>query len=188
MAISKQSIPAGTARTASIIVLVFAVVFLLFGLSMFQAGSAPSAVAKDLQQHGQSGTVTDARVNVGRSDGARRARQVELTFLGDDGSTHVMETDHFPYFYPPIDSEPGWMDDFEIKDEILGQAVSYRLGESPAVELDSELTALANEGWSFPNYLGLALMTLGVGAAIGGTVSLVLAVRRLKNPGSTPRK
>lgn len=187
MAMSKQGIPSGTARTASIIVLAFAVIFVLFGLSMFQAGSAAGAVAKDLQLHGQHGTVTDVRANIGRSDGRRHARQVELTFLDDDGSTHVMETEHFPHFYPPLNSKVGWVDDFSTKDEIVGQPVSYRLGESPAVELDSELAALANAGWSFPNYLGLALMVMGAGAAIGGIVSLLRAVRLLRQPGTTPR-
>ena len=179
MAMSKQNIPAGTARTASIIVLVFAVIFVLFGLSMFRTGSEPGAVAKDLQAQGQRGSVTEARANVGRSDGGWRARQVELTFVGDDGSTHVMETNHFPHFYPPLDSTAGWVDDFDTKDEILGQSVTYRLGESPAVELDSELAALADAAWSFPSYLGLALMIIGVGAGFGGTVGLIRAVRRL---------
>ena len=70
--------------------------------------------------------------------------------------------------------------DFPTKGEIVGQPVRYRLGESPAVELESEIPALTATGWSFPNYLGLGLMVLGVGAAAGGTVSLVRATRRIQ--------
>ncbi|MDD0859171.1 hypothetical protein NHF46_18460 [Arthrobacter alpinus] len=44
MAISKQQVPAGTLRTASIIILAFAAAVLLFGLNMFQVGSNPGVL------------------------------------------------------------------------------------------------------------------------------------------------
>lgn len=180
MTLDKQQIPAGTLRTASIIVLGFAALLLLFGQGMFQTGSSPVQTARELQAAGLQGTLTDARVNVIRADdGEWHAMHAELAFTGSDGSRHTMETDHFPRYWPPINSAGGWVEDFPTKAELLGQPVTYRLGDSPAVELDSELPALASRGWTFPNYLGLALLVLGVGAAIGGTVSLVRAVRRL---------
>ena len=91
-----------------------------------------------------------------------------------------METNHFPRFNPNINSKRGWIDEFPTKDQIIAQPVTYRLGEHPAVELTSNLQTLATAGWSFPNYLGLALMVLGGGAAIGGVISLRRALRRIK--------
>lgn len=181
MAISKQQIPAGTLRTASIIILAFAAALLLFGLNMFQIGSNPGNAARELQATGLQGTVTDARVSVVRADdGQWHAMRAELTFMGSDGTERSLITNHFPRYGPPLSSTGGWVEDFPTKAEIVGQPVSYRLGENPAVELDSEIPALASAGWSFPNYLGLVLMVLGVGAAVGGTVSLVRAIRRLR--------
>lgn len=147
---------------------------------MFQRGSLDTNVARDLQATGLHGVVTDARANVTRTNGNLRALWVELTFLGDDGSTHAMSTNSFPHFYPPINGQRGWHDEFATKAEIVGQDVRYRLGESPAVDLVSEIPELVNTGWGFPNYLGLAIMVMGVGAAIGGTAVLFRAVRRIR--------
>ena len=91
-----------------------------------------------------------------------------------------METIHFPGFHPDLNSQRGWVDEFPTEDKIIAQPVTYRLGEHPAVELTSNLSTLATAGWSFPNYLGLALMVLGGGAAIGGAISLRRAMRRIK--------
>lgn len=181
MAISKQQVPARTLRTASIIILAFAAALLLFGLNMFQLGSNPVNTARDLQESGLPGTVTDARVNVGLNDsGIHQSFRVELTFTGSDGTEHTLTTNHFPDYPGPGISTRGWLVDFPTKGEIVGQPVRYRLGESPAVELESEIPALTATGWSFPNYLGLGLMVLGVGAGVGGTVSLVRAIRRIQ--------
>ncbi|POH74158.1 hypothetical protein [Arthrobacter glacialis] len=181
MAISKQRIPARTLRTASIIILAFAATMLLFGVNMFQVGSNPGSSARELQESGLPGTVTDARVNVGYAgDGLQHLFRVELTFLGSDGTKHTLTTNHFPLHPAPSTSTQGWLLDFPTKAEIVGQPVRYRLGESPAVELEREIPALVAEGWSFPNYLGLGLMVLAVGAAVGGTVSLVRAMRQIR--------
>lgn len=177
---SKQQIPAGTLRTASIIILAFAAAALLFGLNMFQLGSNPGSTARGLQATGLHGTVTDARVNVGFDGGMFHVYRAELTFLGSDGTEHSLTTNHFPRNPSPGSSNRGWLEDFPTKAEIVGQPVSYRLGGNPAVELDSEIPALVAAGWSYPNYLGLVFMICGVGAAVGGTVSLVRAVRRLR--------
>lgn len=181
MSTNEVQIPDGTRRTAAVIILVFAAALLLFGLNMIQLGNNPGNTARDLQSTGRHGTVTDARSNVVRADdGQWHAMRAELTFTGSDGSRHTMVTNHFPRYAPPITSTGGWVDSFPTKTGIVGQPVTYRLGNSPAVELDSELPALATAGWSFPNYLGLALMAMGVAAAVGGTVTLVRAVRQLK--------
>lgn len=181
MAISKQQIPAGTLRTASIIILAFAAALLLFGVNMFQIGSNPGNTARELQATGLRGTVADARVNVGyTNNGIHHVFRAELTFNGSDGAEHTLNTNHFPRDPSPGTNTDGWIEDFPTKAEIVGQSVSYRLGENPAVELDSEIPALVTAGWSLPNYLGLALMVLGAGAAVGGTVSLVRAVRRIR--------
>ena len=178
---STPSLPAKTLRTASIIILAFAVALVLFGQTMFQTGSKPATTAKDLQTSGLPGTVVDARVSVGRNQsGNLSALTVELSFSGSEGQEHVMKTNHFPRFHPNINSKHGWVDEFPTKDQIIAQPVTYRLGEHPAVELTSNLPELAAEGWSFPNYLGLALMVLGGGAAIGGVISLRRAMRRIK--------
>lgn len=180
MTLGKQQIPAGTLRSASIVVLAFAALLLLLGQGIFHTGSSPVQTAKDLQAGGLHGIVTDARVNeVRSSDGQWHAMHAELAFTGSDGSRHTMETDHFPRYWPAIDSPGGWVVEFPTRAEMLDQPVTYRLGDSPAVELDSELPALAGRGWSFTNYLGVALMLLGAGAGLGGTVSLVHAQRRL---------
>ncbi|WP_161623940.1 hypothetical protein [Paeniglutamicibacter gangotriensis] len=174
-------LPAKTLRTASIIILAFAVALVLFGQTMFQTGSKPVTTARDLQSSGLPGTVVDARVQVGRIEsGSLSAGPVELTFIGSEGQEHVIETNHFPRFNPNINSKRGWIDEFPTKDQIIAQPVTYRLGEHPAVELTSNLQTLATAGWSFPNYLGLALMVLGGGAAIGGVISLRRALRRIK--------
>ncbi|ALO66002.1 hypothetical protein AS189_05210 [Arthrobacter alpinus] len=181
MAISKQQVPAGTLRTASIIILAFAAAVLLFGLNMFQVGSNPGSTARELQGSGLPGTVTDARVNVGHGgDGLQHVFRVELIFMGSDGTEHSLTTNHFPRDPAPSTSTQGWVEDFPTKAEIVGQPVRYRLGESPAVELEREIPVLVTAGWSFPNYLGLGLMVLGVGAGVGGTVSLVRAMRRIR--------
>lgn len=181
MTASKQKIPAGTLRTASIIVLAFAAVLLLFGQGLFQAGSSDATTARELQSSGLKGAVIDARVNVVRADdGEWHAMGVELTFAGSDGGEHTLQSNHFPTYYPPLSSTGGWVEDFPTKEKVVGQPVSYRLGEHPAVELDSEIPALASAGWGFPNYLGLALMVMGLGAAIGGVVGLVRSGGRRK--------
>lgn len=179
MTSDKQQIPAGMQRTASIIVLAFAAGLLLFGQGMLQAGSSDATTARELQTSGLKGTVIEARANVVRADdGEWHAMGVELTFTGSEGDDHILQTNHFPVYYPPVDSTGGWVEDFPTKDQIVGQPVSYRLGGHPAVELESELPALSSAGWGMPHYLGLALMVMGLGAAIGGTVGLVRAVRR----------
>lgn len=175
------SIPAKTLRTASIIILAFAVALVLFGQTMFQIGSSPAVTARDLQASGLPGTVVDARVSVGRTqNGMLSALTVELSFIGSEGQEHVMKTNHFPRFHPSLNSKQGWVDEFPTKDQLIAQPVTYRLGEHPAVELTGNLPALATEGWSFPNYLGLALMVLGGGAGVGGVISLRRALRRIK--------
>ncbi|MBP2413314.1 hypothetical protein JOF48_002113 [Arthrobacter stackebrandtii] len=177
----RPALPATTLRTASIVILLFAAMLLLFGYSTFRAGNSDASTAQELQSSGLPGIVNDAKVNVGRGSSRQwHASHVELTFTGTDGSQHTMQTDHFPHFTPPVDSTAGWFSDFPTKNEIVGQPVLYRLGESPAVELSSEIPALASTGWSFPNYLGLAIMAMGAAAAIGGSVSLVRSVRRLR--------
>ncbi|MFC8304633.1 hypothetical protein ACFUCV_13230 [Specibacter sp. NPDC057265] len=181
MTANNQQIPAGTLRTASIIVLVFAAVLLLFGQGMFRAGGSDSATAQELQDSGLQGTVMDARANVVRADdGEWHAMAVELTFAGSDGQEHTLQSNHFPSYHPPLDSTGGWVADFPTKDQIVGQPVAYRLGGRPAVELESELPALASDGWGMPNYLGLTLMVLGGGAAVGGVLGLRQAGRRRK--------
>lgn len=181
MAISKQQVPARTLRTASIIILAFAAALLLFGANMFQVGSNPGNAARELQESGLPGTVTDARVNVGYADdGLQHLFHVELSFLGSDGTDSTLTTNHFPRDPGPSTSIQGWVEDFPTKAEIVGQPVRYRLGASPTVELESEIPALIAAGWSFTNYLGLGLMVMGVGAAVGGTVSLVRAMHLIR--------
>lgn len=181
MTANKQQVPASTLRTASIIALAFAAVLLLFGQGMVQTAGSDAKTARELQSSGLQGTVVDARANVVRADdGEWHAMGVELTFTGQDGEEHTLGTNHFPHYYPPLDSTGGWVDDFPTKDEILGQPVRYRLDGSPAVELASELTAISGAGWGFANYLGLALMVMGAGAAVGGVLGLVRARRRGK--------
>lgn len=181
MSSSNQQIPAGTQRTASILVLAFAAVLLLFGQGMLQTGSSDATTARELQTSGLVGTVIDARANVVRADdGEWHAMAVELTFTGSEGDEHTLATNHFPTYYPPVNSTGGWVEDFPTKAKIVGQSVFYRLDERPAVELEGELPALASAGWSFPNYLGLALMVMGLGAATGGVVGLVRARNRRK--------
>lgn len=170
-----------TLRTGGLMILVFAAVFLLFGSGMFQRGSLDANVARDLQATGLHGVVTDARANVGKSNGDLSALRVELTFMGDDGATHTMNTNHFPYFHPAGNGPIGWHDEFPTKAEIVGQDVLYRVGESPAVDLVSEIPDLVNSGWGFPNYLGLAFMVMGVGAVVGGAAVLVRAARRSRS-------
>lgn len=168
-----------TLRTAGLLILAFAVVFLLFGTAMIQAGSREANVARDLQAIGVHGVVTDARVSVSRhKDGNMAAFQAELTFSGDDGSEHVMETNNYPRFPPAINAKRGWHDEFPTKAEIVGQDVLYRLGESPAVDLVSEIPELVNSGWGFPQYLGLAFVVMGAGGVVGGAAVLVRAARR----------
>ncbi|MBB2994664.1 hypothetical protein E9229_000855 [Paeniglutamicibacter cryotolerans] len=176
-------IPARTQRTASIIILLFAAAFLLFGQNMFQAGSHDSKTAQALQASGMPGIVTDVRAHVGRgsNNNMPRVLRLELTFAGTGGEEHTIETNHFSQSSNVFDiSKRGWVDDFPARDEIIGQPVAYLLGESPAVEMTSELPAMATRGWTFPNYLGIALMIMGSGAAIGGTVSLMRAKHQIK--------
>lgn len=181
-----SSIPAKTLRTASILGLVFAAALLLFGLNLIRLGSSDAATARDLQASGSSGTVIDARSSVGRGeDGLPRAMQAELTFVGEDGAEHTMETDDYPRYHPPVNSPYGWVDEFPTEGQIVGQPVRYRLGDSPAVVLVSEMPALASAGWGFPHYLGLALMVLGGGAAIGSAAGLVRSARRIKSTGAS---
>lgn len=183
-------IPAKTMRTASIIILAFAAAFLLFGQNMFRIGSQDTVTAQELQTSGLPGIVTDVRANVERGSNTEvvSVLRLELTFAGADGKEHTIETNHFPQSTDVFDaSERGWVDDFPARDEIIGQPVAYRLGEMPAVEMTSELPALASQGWTFPNYLGIALMVMGGSAAIGGTVSLIRANRRIRSEKSSGR-
>ena len=174
-------VPAQTMKTASIIILAFAAALILFGLNMFQLGAKDAQTAQNLQASGLPGTVIDARSLVVRvDDGQLHALHVELTFEDADGEQHTLDTNHFPRYHPPLNSKQGYVEDFPTKDQIVGQAVTYRLGKNPAVELTSELPVIASKGWSFPNYLGIALMVMGCGAAIGGVVALVRATRRLR--------
>ncbi len=180
----RPALPASTLRTASIVILMFAAVLLLFGYSTFRTGSSDARTARELQAAGLPGVVNDAKANVGRgSDRQWHALHVELAFTGSDGSRHTMQTDHFPHFNPPVDSTSGWISDFPSKGEIVGQPVLYRVGGSPAVELASEVPELAGAGWSFPNYLGLGIMAMGAAAAVGGSVSLGRSVQRLRADG-----
>lgn len=175
------SLPAKTMRTASIIILIFSAALIAFGLNMIRLGSSDANVAKDLQASGLQSTVLDARSAVGRSTGGQwSALHAELTFLGADGEVIVMETDNFPRYHPPINSISGWVDDFPTKNRIVGQPVLYRLGDSPAAVLVSEIPALTSAGWGFPHYLGLAMTALGIGAAAIGVTWLVKATRRIK--------
>lgn len=170
-----------TMRIVSIVILAFSAALILFGLNMFQLGIKDAKTAQGLQVSGMAGTVVDARTQVVRADdGELHALRVELTFVDADGGNHTLNTNHFPPYHPPLDSPQGYVDDFPTKDQIVGQPVTYRLGESPEVELTSNLSAIANEGWGFPNYLGIALMVMGSGAAIGGVVSLTRATRRTR--------
>jgi hypothetical protein len=170
-----------TMKIVSIVILAFSAALILFGLNMFQLGIKDAKTAQGLQVSGMAGTVVDARTQVVRADdGELHALRVELTFVDADGGNHTLNTNHFPQYHPPLDSPQGYVDDFPTKDQIVGQPVTYRLGESPEVELTNNLSAIANEGWGFPNYLGIALMVMGSGAAIGGVVSLIRATRRTR--------
>lgn len=180
MTANKQAGSARTTRTASIIVLFFAVVFLFSGQSMYQSGSRPGATAQELQANGLQGTVTDARASIGRVDGRWQCVALELTFMGTDGSEHTLETTHYPQFFPGLDSTRGWTEEFPTKPDVVGQNVSYRLGDHAAVELDSEIPALLNAGWGMLNYLGLAFMLMGAGAAVGAVAALVRSRRHLQ--------
>lgn len=176
-----QPVPPRTMRTASIIVLIFAGALLFFGFNMFRIGSSDTNLAHDLQETGLSGTVTDAQVSIGRGNNRELSTShAKLVFTGTDGTEHVMETNRFPRFFPDLGTPYGWLEDFPTKDQIVGQAVLYRVGDSPAVLLVNEIPALAEAGWSFPNYLGIVFMVMGTGAGIGGAVSLSRANRRLK--------
>lgn len=166
-------------RFAPILLFAFSAALILVGANMFQLGSQDARSAQDLQESGLAGTVVDARVEVARvADGELHALRVELTFAGADGDHHTLTTSHFPGYHPPMDSPEGYVDDFPTKGEIVGQPVTYRLGDNPAVELSSYVSSLAAEGWGFLNYLGIALIVMGSGAAIGGAVSLTRATRR----------
>lgn len=172
------AVPARTARTSSIFVLVMAAFMLLFGMNLFFNASGPADAAKELLKSAPRGTVTDARIHVGFIDGMMRAYPVELTFTDEDGQEHVMETNHFPKgTYPGV---RGWTKDFSARDQIIGHQVAYRLGDDPVVELVSELPALTVERRGLPHYLGLGFAVMGGGIAIGGVVSLVRAIRRVK--------
>lgn len=176
-----QPVPPRTMRTASIIVLIFAGALLFFGFNMFRIGSSDTNLAHDLQETGLSGTVTDAQVSIGRGNNRELSTShAKLVFTGTDGTEHVMETNRFPRFFPDLGTPYGWLEDFPTKGQIVGQAVLYRVGDSPAVLLVNEIPALAEAGWSFPNYLGIVFMVMGTGAGIGGAVSLSRANRRLK--------
>lgn len=170
-----------TMKIVSIFILAFSAALILFGVNMLQIGNKDATTAQDLQASGLAGTIVDARTEIARvDDGELHALRVELTFVDADGGNHTLNTNHFPRYHPPLDSPQGYVDDFPTKDQIVGQPVTYRLGESPAVELTSYLSSIANEGWGFPNYLGIALIVMGSGAAIGGVVSLTRATRRLR--------
>lgn len=176
-------IQARTQRTASVIILAFAVALLLFGQSMIQLGNHDTKTAQELQASGLPGTVTDVRAQVGQGSNTNMGQvlSLELTFSGVDGEEHTIVTNHFSQSSNAYDpSVREWVDDFPAKEEIIGQPVAYRLGESPAVEMTSELPAMAGQGWDILNYFAVALMVLGGGAAIGGTVSLVRANRRIR--------
>lgn len=181
MTTNNPPLSAGTLRTASIIILIFAALALLFGATMMRAGGNASATAKQLQERGLPGTVVDARANEVRADdGEWHAMRVELTFTAAHGQEHALETTHFPGYYPPTDSAGGWVQDFPTKDQIVGQTVRYQLGDRAAVELESELPALMEAGWTFPQYLGLGVLILGAGAAVGGVAVLFRALARLR--------
>lgn len=179
MTASKQQIPAGTARTASIIVLVFAVMALVFGQSMFQTGSSPVVTARDLAANGLYGTVTDARAQVRLHNHTLRPTWVELTFRGSDDAVHTMETNHFPRLRLPVGAKRGWVENLSNEEVLVGQTVRYRVGEDAAVELEAEIPALAARGWTFPNYLGLVFMFMGAAAVVGGIIGVARAQRRL---------
>lgn len=168
-------------RTAAIIILGFALALLVFGFNMFRVGSADSNLARDLQVSGVTGVVTDARVSIGRNQNEQlSAAHAELTIQGADGSEHVIETNRFPRFYPDLTTPYGWLDDFPTKDQIVGQEVLYSTGSYPKALLVSEIPALEAAGWSFSNYLGVAFLVLGIGAGIGGSISLIRANKQLK--------
>lgn len=181
MTADPRHVPPRTMRTASIIILGFAAVMLLFGFTMFQTGSSDAKLAEELQATGHTGVVIDARVTIGRNQNRDlRVSHAELTIEGADGTEHIIETNRFPRFFPNIDQPYGWMDEFPTKSQIVGEPVLYSTGTYPKALLVSEIPAIEAAGWSFPNYLGIALLVLGAGAAVGGTVSLVRAVKQLK--------
>ncbi|MFJ4109729.1 hypothetical protein [Oerskovia enterophila] len=171
------ALPSRTLRTASIVVLAFAAMFLLFGLSMLGAALGPGLEARELVASGRSGTVTDARVHSWSADQQMHS-SLELTFTGTDGEQLVAETDHRPE-YVRGRSVTGWADEFQGKEQLIGRPVTYLLGDPPTVELTSELPALASGGWGFPHFLGLAFVVIGCGAAVGGLISLHRARRRM---------
>lgn len=79
--------PRQTLKIASIIVLAFASVLILFGLNVFQVGIKEAKTAQDLQTSGLAGTVVDARTLVSRvADGELHALRVEVTFMDVGGA------------------------------------------------------------------------------------------------------
>lgn len=168
-------------RTASVVILLFAALLIAFGVNMFQLGQKDSHTARELLASGMIGTVVDARAQEGRTrNGQLQALRVELRFVGANGEEHVLETTHFPGYHPPLDSPRGYVSDFPTKDLIVGQQVLFRLGSNPAVELKSGLPALSTQGWGFVHYLGLAMTGMGVLCAVGGTISFIRAIRKLR--------
>ncbi|WP_285727664.1 hypothetical protein [Psychromicrobium xiongbiense] len=160
--------------TVAIIVALFGCAFLWFGLAVFNGAESGRNAAKELQAAGLSGVVTDARVKIWtNTDGNTTVSDMELTFTGADGSSHTLSTKHFPRTSVGNSDPAGWYSDFSTKAQVVGQKVTYRLGDQPAVELENQLPGLINAPWGFANYLGLVFGGLGVIVLIGAAVTFI---------------
>lgn len=182
MPTNRDQVPAKPLRTASFFILAFGLALVCFGWAMFSSGSSDGDNARLLQAEGLSGTVVEARAGVVRAaDGELHTTKIELTVADDAGNDHVFETNNFPRYNPPVNSEEGWVEDFPTKTQIVGQRVRYLDGEKKLAELEGELPELLASRWSFPNYLGLALMIMGGCALIGAIITWTRASKRMKN-------
>lgn len=182
MSANRDQVPANTLRTASFFILAFGLALVCFGWAMFSSGSGDANNARLLQAQGLTGTVVEARAGVVRAaDGELHATKIELTITDAAGADHVLESNNFPRYNPPVNSAEGWVDDFPTKTQIVGQRVRYLDGDKKLAELEGELPGLLASRWSFPNYLGLALMIMGACALVGAIVTWTRASNRLKN-------
>ena len=163
----------------AIVVVFFGLALLGVGSSIFQAAGEGQATARDLQVNGLPGTVTDAKVMVGRGQGGTRTvSEMELTFMDEQGMEHTAGTTHIPRYYPPSNAESGWTSEFPAKDQLLGQAVKYRLGDDAAVELVEQLPAAAAAPWTIPRYIGLVLGIFGIFVLVGALAMGVKSFRK----------
>lgn len=145
------------------VVALFALALLGVGSVIFQAAGEGQSTARELQTNGRPGTVTNARVMVGRGNGgSRTVSEMELTFTDEQGMEHTAGANHFRRYYPPSNAESGWASEFPGKDQLLGQPVKFRLGDDAAVELVEELPAAVAAPWTVPRYIGLVLGSIGL--------------------------